>query len=66
MPNGLVGTSRESAAAVIEKALVELSMKVLLWQVSSCVLVTAVSGVVGTVKFEVYSAVPLTSLAFDI
>ena len=50
---------------VIGNALVELSMNVLDWQVSREVPAIAVSGAVGTVKFEVYTAVPLTILTFD-
>ena len=60
VPNGFVGTGCVLPAKVIDAALAELSMNWLLWQVRSDVLAIAVSGVVGTVKFEVYTAVPLT------
>jgi hypothetical protein len=60
MPNGFVGRGWELPFAVIVKAFVELSMNWLLWQVSREVPEIAVSGVVGTVKFAVYTAVPLT------
>jgi hypothetical protein len=63
MPNGFVGTGRALPFVVMAKAFVELSMNWLFWQVSSEVFVIAVSGVVGTVKFEVYTAVPFTTLA---
>ena len=59
--NGEKGCTEVSPARVMAKLLIELSMKRLLWQVSSCVLVIAVSGVVGTAKFDVYTAVPLTA-----
>jgi hypothetical protein len=61
MPNGFVGTGCVLPAVAIDNALAELSMNWLLWQVSSEVLVIAVKGVVGTVKFAVYTAVPLTT-----
>ena len=50
---------------VIANAFVELSMNVLDWHVSSWVPEIAVSGAVGGVKFDVYTAVPLTILTFD-
>jgi len=53
MPNGFVVTGCALPLTVIEKAFVELSMNWLLWQVSSAVFVTAVSGVVGTVQLLV-------------
>jgi hypothetical protein len=56
MPNGFTTEGRALPTAVIAKAFAELSMNWLLWQVSSEVLAIAVSGVVGTVKFEVYIA----------
>ena len=61
MPNGFVGTGCELPFTVIARLFDELSMNWLLWQVSSEVFVIAVSGVVGTVKFEVYTAVFLTT-----
>ena len=60
MPNGFAGVGCVLPTAVIANAFVELSMNWLLWQVSSDVFVMLVSGVVGTVKFAVYTAVPLT------
>ena len=60
VPNGFVGTGCVLPAKVIVNALAELSMNWLLWQVRSDVPEMAVSGVVGAVKFEVYTAVPFT------
>jgi hypothetical protein len=56
MPNGFTTEGRALPTAVIAKAFAELSMNWLLWQVSREVFVIAVSGAVGTVKFEVYIA----------
>ena len=50
---------------VIATALGELSTNVLDWHVSREVPEIAVSGAVGGVKFEVYTAVPLTMRTFD-
>ena len=53
MPNGFRGVGCAWPLVTSEMALVELSMKRLFWQVSSCVFETAVKGVVGTVKLAV-------------
>jgi hypothetical protein len=66
MPNGFAGVGCVLPLTVIANAFVELSMNWLLWQVSSEVPEIAVSGVVGTVKLAVYTAVPLTIRALDI
>jgi hypothetical protein len=51
---------------VIASALAELSMNVVDWQVNKLVPDIAVSGAVGGVNVVVYTAVPLTTLKFEI
>ena len=51
---------------VIANAFGELSMKVLDWHVSREVFVIAVSGAVGGVNADVYTAVPLTIRRLEI
>ena len=67
LPNGLFSVPvYEFPKTVIARALGELSINVLDWQVSNWVFVIAVKGAVGGVKFEVYTAVPTTALKLDI
>ena len=50
---------------VIDLALGDVSINVLDWHVSREVPEIAVKGVVGTVKFAVYTAVPTTARKFE-
>jgi hypothetical protein len=68
MPNGFAGVGCAVPLTVRAWLLDELSMNELLWQVRSCVFVTAVKGVVGTVNFVPpgYKQVPAIMRALEI